>query len=93
MASLNTLSAAVDTAINSLVTAVTNFNTELNTRDQQFRSANPSRSGASYSAVTVYDDAARYVRAAVASKPVLATALHLPPQNPAVTVAGVGLPD
>ena len=87
MASLNTLSAAVDTAITSLVTAVTNFQTEVNVRDVAYRASNHGKPS------QLHEDFSRYVIAAVASKPILATVLHLPPQNPTVTVAGVGLPD
>lgn len=87
MSSLNTLSAAVDTAINSLVTAVTNFQTEAIARDTTYRAANHEKPS------QLHENWGRYIRAAIASKPILAATLQMPPQNPTVTVAGVGLPD
>jgi hypothetical protein len=87
MSSLNTLSAAVDTALTSLNSAVAAFQAECDSRDVTFRAANHGKPS------QVHEDWSRYVRAAIASKPLLATILHLPPQNPAQTVAGVALPD
>jgi hypothetical protein len=87
LASLNSLSAAVDTALTNLNSAIAAFQTECNARDVTFRVANLGKPSATY------EHWARYIVAAVASKPLLATILRLPPQNPAQTVAGVALPD